>query len=278
MTETLLAPAKINLCLHVLGKRSDGYHELAMLMQRVSLYDRVHIHVDSGDEVLVRCDGLVLPDGVLNIAERAARLLLARSGQKRRIEICIEKNIPSAAGLGGGSSDAATVLLGLNRMLGLGLSREELIFEGLKLGADVPFFVFEHAAWARGVGEQLERAEKLPHFHYVLVNPGVEIATKNIFENLRLTSLERPVNLPAFDTTREGLIAGLHNDLEPPAIEVCSVVSDVKSALCSTRPAGVLMSGSGATVFALYDDHDSALSSRDLMRTRGWWSEVVEPV
>ena len=127
MNRSFLAPAKVNLCLHVLGRRPDGYHELAMLMQRISLCDRITLEVKPAAETQVVCRGMELPPGEENIAARAARSLLARAGLARQVTIEIEKRIPVAAGLGGGSSDAATVLTGLDAMLGLGLERETLL-------------------------------------------------------------------------------------------------------------------------------------------------------
>ena len=141
MSCKLLAPAKINLCLHVLARRPDGYHELAMLMQRVSLYDELSLTLNDSGEVHLRCDGLVLAPGEENLVVRAARALLRETDCPLGVDIELEKRIPVAAGLGGGSSDAASLLLGLNRLAGLGRSRQELMALGLTLGADVPFFI-----------------------------------------------------------------------------------------------------------------------------------------
>ena len=152
--KTVFTPAKVNLCLHVLGKRSDGYHELAMLMQRVAIYDRLDIELVAGSDVSVQCPGLELDDGEQNIVEKAARMFLAHVDIKQGISIVMEKNIPVAAGLGGGSSNAAAVLETLDELLGLGLPCSELMMLGVQLGADVPFFLYKQTAWATGIGEQ----------------------------------------------------------------------------------------------------------------------------
>jgi len=157
--ETFYAPAKVNLYLEVLGRRPDGYHDLSMIMQRISLYDRIDISLGGDPGVRVVCEGVPLGKGEENIAARAAKRILDLSGERVGVDIRIEKKIPVAAGLGGGSSDAASVLLGLNDMLRLDLSREILMKEGGALGADVPFFVLGRTAWARGVGDVLEEID-----------------------------------------------------------------------------------------------------------------------
>ena len=153
--KTVFAPAKVNLCLHVLGRRGDGYHELAMLMQRIALFDRLDIELVAGNDVTVVCPGLDLANGEQNIVEKAARLILGHVDQKQGVSIVMEKNIPAAAGLGGGSSDAAAVLQALDQLLGLRLPNAELMGLGVSLGADVPFFLFGQTAWATGIGEYL---------------------------------------------------------------------------------------------------------------------------
>lgn len=279
MTKTILAPAKINLCLHVLGKRPDGYHDLLMLMQRVSLYDRIDLTLTREEGVRVHCDGLVLAAGEENIASRAARRMLDLAGSPSGIEIVISKTIPVAAGLGGGSSDAAAVLSGLNEALGLELSREELMREGVKLGADVPFFLYESAAWARGIGDLLSPAPKLPDVTYVLVNPGIAVATAWVYQNLQLTSTRQVDKLPQFSATVPSLIGQLHNDLEPVTIGRFPVIAQVKERLLEAGAEGALMSGSGATVFGVFADKVEAERAADKLKGEsGWRVFVVSPV
>ncbi len=278
MEKVILAPAKINLCLHVLGKRPDGYHELAMIMQRVSLYDRVRLVLSGAPGVRVACRGLALAPGEENIAARAARSLLRRApGQG--VDIFLEKEIPTAAGLGGGSSDAAAVLVGLDEMLGLGLSREELMAEGAALGADVPFFIFGGAALATGIGTELAPVDGLPAVWYVLVNPGVAVSTAWVYGNLGLTTTASVAKLPGFPRTIEELTAQLHNDLEGVTAGHYPQIGEVKQRLLQQGAAGALMSGSGPTVFGVFASEDAARrGAAALTDTPGWKVFVVQPV
>lgn len=279
-TREFLAPAKINLCLHVLGRRPDGYHELAMVMQRVSLYDRLRLSLTDEPGVRVTCPGLELsPDGE-NIAARAARRLLARAGESRGVEIVIDKQIPVAAGLGGGSSDAATVLMGLNEMLELGLERDVLMAEGAHLGADVPFFIFGADAWATGIGNLLQKIKGMPPLWYVLVNPGLAVSTAWVYQNLGLTSKIEAAKLPRFSRTIGGIVSLLHNDLERVTISRYPLVATVKEELAASGAVGVLMSGSGPTVFGVFADEVSARKATDELRRShsDWRIFVVQPV
>ncbi|MDF1580049.1 MAG: 4-(cytidine 5'-diphospho)-2-C-methyl-D-erythritol kinase [Desulfuromonadales bacterium] len=275
----LQAPAKINLCLHVLGKRPDGYHELAMLMQRVSLYDEITLELTAEPGVNVVCDGLVLAAGEENIAARAAQQLLEINDHSGGIRIVIDKHIPVAAGLGGGSSDAATVLTGLNQLLGLGLSRAELMRIGVKLGADVPFFIFGKTAWATGIGDRLQAVAGLPDVCYLLVNPKVAVATKWVYENLVLTSKNDAARLPRFSGQAAELIALLHNDLEAATLPKFPQVKIVKDRLLAAGAQGVLMSGSGATVFGVYPSRSAAdAAAEELRGATDWRVFSVQPI
>lgn len=273
------APAKINLCLHVEGRRPDGYHDLAMLMQRISLADRLTLELEPAPGVRIECPGVALPPGGENIALRAARRMLELADNKCGVALRVEKGIPVAAGLGGGSSDAATVLLALNELLGLRLSPAELGVEGLRLGADVPFFLFQHTAWATGVGERLQAVTGLPPVWYLLVNPGVEVSTAWVFQNLRLTSPGAVTKLPALPSTIGELLRLLHNDLEPVTISRYPVVGRIKQRLLEVGALGALMSGSGPTVFGVFSDFASAQTAqRAFALESGWRSWLVCPM
>ena len=271
MTRTLLAPAKINLCLHVLRKRTDGYHDLAMLMQRISLYDRIELTLNASGAVRVRCDGVALAAGEENIAARAARRVLELTGSRQGVEIVIDRQIPVAAGLGGGSSDAASVLLGLNDMLGAGLTQPQLMAEGAKLGADVPFFLFAAPAWATGIGDVLRTVPPLPEVCYVLVNPGVAVSTAAVYQNLRLTSPDEVTKLPGFPSTVPELAAFLHNDLEQVTIGRHPQLAAIKTRLCDLGAAGALMSGSGPTLFGVFASAKVAEAARKVLATESSW-------
>ncbi len=266
------SPAKINLCLHVLGRREDGYHELAMAMQRVDLCDRIRITLTGATGVRVNCAGVALADGEENIAARAARLILAEAGIAAGVEIEIEKQIPVAAGLGGGSSNAATVLQGLDRLLGLQLGKERLMALGVELGADVPFFIFAAPAWATGIGTRLEPLGKLPAVAYLLVNPKIAVSTAWVYQSLELTRGGELANLPRFSVAgRDDLCAALHNDLERVTLQRYPLIAEIKQQLRDQGALGALMSGSGATVFGVFPDFSAACAAGKRLAERHDW-------
>lgn len=269
---TVRAAAKINLCLHVLGRREDGYHELAMAMQRVSLFDDIHLSLTSEQAVSVCCDGLELEKGGENIAAKAARLLFKEKKTDCGVEITITKRIPVAAGLGGGSSDAAAVLTGLNELLQLGLSRRVLMGLGAQLGADVPFFIFAAPAWATGTGTTLEALPSLPSVAYLLVNPGFGVSTAAVYQSLRLTKGGHLANLPRFSAvTSDDLCANLHNDLERVTLDRYPEINEVKKQLMEQGALGALMSGSGATVFGVFEDIETATRVGNILKAQTRW-------
>jgi len=280
MKKVVHAPAKINLCLHVTGRREDGYHDLATLMQRVAIQDRLEIAISSGTEITVCCPQLVLSPGVENIAARAARLFLSYTGEECSVAVRIDKKIPAAAGMGGGSSNAASVLLALNDMLGVKLSQSELISIGVTIGADVPFFLYDQSsAWATGVGERLQPWPGLPPTTFVLVNPGIEVSTAWVFKTLGLTCSRPIAKIPRFPVRTSGLVRLLHNDLEVVTCQRYPVITTIKERLLVGGAAGALMSGSGPTVFGVFDDQDLAGKvARTLSTETDWWVQVVNPL
>ncbi len=279
MREVFSAPAKVNLCLRVLGRRADGYHDLLMLMQQVSLADEVEIVLRDEVGVRVACSGLALAAGEENIAARAARAVLGASDYRGGVSVRIDKRIPVAAGLGGGSSDAAAVLCGLNRMLGAPLSQRQLLALGARLGADVPFFVFGAAAWARGVGDLLDEVPALPPVWYVLVNPGFAVSTAWVYGNLGLTSPGDVAKLPEFSGSTGDLLRLLHNDLEPVTLGRFPEVGRIKDALLQVGALGALMSGSGPTVFGVFSSEEAAgRACEQLSHEKSWRIFKVHPL
>jgi 4-diphosphocytidyl-2-C-methyl-D-erythritol kinase len=279
MQKVFQAPAKINTSLYVMGRRDDGYHDLAMLMQAVTLFDRITLTVTSGDAVRVVCPGVDLPDGADNIAASAALALMAEAGQAYAVTIEIDKQIPVAAGLGGGSSDAATVLLGLNEMCRFGFERDALMSIGGQLGADIPFFVFGQTAWATGVGDRLEPVGAMPTIWYVLVNPGVEVSTSWVYENLALTSHGDLTKLRRFPISVEELERLLYNDLESVTMQHYPVLLEVKQQLANHGALGTLMSGSGPTVFGLFSSEETARATAAVLNGQsGWRAYAVQPL
>jgi len=276
-TVTFKAPAKVNYLLDVIRRRPDGYHELRMIMQRVNLCDDISITLNDSAEINVICGRRGVPDGPGNIAWKAARAMLDISGCSRGAVIRITKNIPVAAGLGGGSSDAATVLMGMNELLELGLSDQRLMEIGLKLGADVPFFVFKKTALAEGIGEELTAMPAMPKAWILLVNPGVHVSTAWVYSNLQLTNRGELNKLPILFRTAEDICSVFSNDLETVTIPAFPVIDEIKQSMLRLGAVASLMSGSGPTVFGLYRDQTAAEQAcRELSSTTGWFVAVAE--
>ena len=262
---TVENPAKINLFLKVCHRRSDGYHEIETLMQKIDLVDRVRLEA-GGDTIRLACPGSDLPEDEGNLAFRAARLLLAKGGVESGVDIVLEKRIPVAAGLGGGSSDAAAVLSGVNLLFDLGLDQGELLGLGRQLGADVPFFVTGYrAAWATGIGDRLTEAAPLDDgCLLVLVNPGFHVSTRWVYESFALTTGDNPYILArdwSGPQQQNGVEKNprqsansleLFNDLEAVTVNKFPEIGDIKCELLATGAEKVLMSGSGPTVFGIF--------------------------
>lgn len=245
------APAKINLSLRILSRRPDGYHDLRSFMQKLDLFDVVRVTRMDRPGVLCRCQGRVIPGQGKNIALLAAEKFQQATDMAGGITIDLEKNIPVAAGLGGGSSDAAAVLLALNRLCGAPLSEDKLLQMGLSLGADVPFFLLPaSAAWAEGVGELLTPSPSVAGYHILLVNPGFHLSTRWVYENFQLTSEVMKGKKNSFPDWIEDI--PLVNDLAAVTMgrypELAALAQEMYS--CGAR--SVLMSGSGPTMFALF--------------------------
>lgn len=273
----LKAPAKVNYRLDVLGKRTDGYHDLRMIMQRIDLCDEIEITITSRRQIRVACGMDGVPSGQGNIAWRAADALLLEAGKNVGLNIAITKNIPVAAGLGGGSTDAAAVLDGVNTLLGLGLSDEKLMEIGVKLGADVPFFIFKKTALAEGIGEKLSPVEGLPSVWLVLVNPNIHVSTAWVYQNLALTNVKEDYKLPRFSGRIDDICSVLSNDLETVTIQRFPVIQEIKDSLLSIGACGVLMSGSGPTVFGVFAEEATARqAAADLAKDTNWFAVAVK--
>jgi 4-diphosphocytidyl-2-C-methyl-D-erythritol kinase len=263
------APAKINLTLRVVGRRADGYHLLDTVMVPVSLYDDIDIRkvrvtkkTRETDRPLIKviCSNPAVPNGRGNLVYRAAELLLAKAKIKQPIEIRIRKRIPVGAGLGGGSSDAAATLNGLNRLFKLSLSAKTLERLGLTLGTDVPFFVRGRPARARGIGERLQPLHGLPAMSAVLVYPGFAVSTAWVYRNLprKLTipDLNNSILLRLKDVGDLGAL--MVNDLEIITLNRYPKIAIIKEKLLRAGAAACLMSGSGSSVFGIFHSNRKA--------------------
>ena len=271
----LLAPAKLNLALHVLGKRPDGYHELVTLMQPVSVFDELEIVL--GEQGLsLRCSDPQL-QGEDNLVLRAAKAFYRASGLRPSASFVLTKHIPVAAGLGGGSSDAAATLKGLNALHGEPLSPAQLAELAAGLGADVPFFLCGTTALCTGTGTQLQPLPGFPRLHYVLVNPGIQIPTAWVYKQFdslwTSTSPRSRINRPQ----GLGQIELLHNDLEQVSVAAWPEIGEIKKALVEAGAIGALMSGSGPTVFGVFVSRADAARAKQRLQAAGrWWVRCCE--
>ena len=289
------APAKINLFLRVTGRRADGYHTLQTRMQKVGLFDLLEVQ-RGGEGVRLHCVGADLPENADNLVHRAASLFLETVAQRRGrtlggVKISLTKNIPIAAGLGGGSSDAAAALKALNSLFETGLTAGELAAMGLELGADVPFFLADTpAALAVGIGEILTPVAPLSGCFVLLVNPGFSVSTRWVYQTFALTKEEKttifknfresadPAGQPCLSATVEGLPAALENDLETVTITRYPEIGRIKEELLAHGAVAALMSGSGPTVFALFSDQQAAETCRVLFARRFRQIYLVPPL
>ncbi|MCX8116460.1 MAG: 4-(cytidine 5'-diphospho)-2-C-methyl-D-erythritol kinase [Desulfobacterota bacterium] len=269
----VLAPAKVNLRLEVLRKRPDGYHEIRTIFQKISLFDSLRFSLRPGRGIRITTDHPTLPTGERNLVYRAVKAFLKETRHSLSVEIHIKKGIPIGAGLGGGSSDAAAGLDALNRLLKTPISRKRLMEMGREIGADVPFFLFNGSAIGRGVGDRLRKIE-LPRYFYVLIYPNFEVSTRWAYENFILTKRRNHFNLQWLLRSKKRIPKLLRNDLEGVVSQRYPEISLMKEMLLAEGAKGALMSGSGPTVFGLFNEEGEAqeafegLSRR--VRARGW--------
>jgi len=275
----ILSPAKINLFLQVTGKRPDGYHELFSLMCCVSLYDVISLHFGT-EKIEIESSHPLLPLDETNLAYQAAAVFLKALNVKEGVKIGIQKTIPIAAGLGGGSSNAASVLSGLNQHYGYPFSPDRLVAFGLTLGADVPFLLFQKPALASGVGEKLEAYRQPLPYWVVIINPGFRISTAEVFQNLnlRLTKCKKKNTKPFLKKTVYNESLHLCNDLEAVTVSRFPVIKSVKEQLMQQGAMGALMSGSGPTVFGLFPDQASAGKAMQAIGRNSRWNTYLADI
>ena len=279
-TQTVPAYAKLNLTLDILGKRDDGYHELRMVMQTVSLCDDVTVTLTDGTGVVCRVAGAELPCDERNLAVKAANAFCEALGYHGGIDIALTKRIPSEAGMAGGSADAAAVLRALDALYGAGLSDEKLCAMGLKLGADVPFCLRSRPAFVTGIGENLEHFRVHTPFYLLLVKPYKGVSTKVAFETLDFSCAEHPdcrkMRQALIANDYEGVLQSLGNTLEQSAFKLVPQIATIKRDLLGLGFDGALMSGSGSTVFALTRDPELLEKGAAVMRKKAAFIRKTE--
>ena len=272
----LKALAKINLGLDVLGRRENGYHNVRMVMQSIYLYDEVKIAKKKEPGITLTTNLKFLPTGDGNIAYKAAQLLMDEFDIQDGVSIQLKKRIPVAAGMAGGSSDGAAVLWGINQMYGLGLSRQELMDRGVKLGADVPYCIQRGTALAEGIGEKLSVLPSMPKCTILIAKPGISVSTKFVYENLHANDL-RPEQHPDVDSMIEAmkqkdlklLCERMGNVLETVTIPNYPVIRQIKERMMEHEAVGAMMSGSGPTVFGIFDSPAKARQAQKDLKASG---------
>ena len=269
----LRAYGKINLGLDVLRKREDGYHDVRMIMQTVGLYDQIDLFFRQASGIQIETNLPYLPVNENNLVYKAAQMLMEEFQVTNGVFIRLRKMIPVAAGMAGGSSDAAAVLVGINKMFHLGLSMEELMERGVKIGADVPYCIMRGTALSEGVGEKLTALPPMPQCQVLLAKPAISVSTKYVYENLCANSL-KPQQHPDIDGMIEAIGEGnllevskhLGNVLELVTARKYPVIEEIKNVMRRHGALGALMSGSGPTVFGLFDNPKAASSAYEELR------------
>lgn len=268
----LKAYGKINLGLDVLRKRPDGYHDLDMIMQTVGIYDDVVIRKTGNvGEIIVGTDTVTLPNDNGNLAYRAAKLLMDEFAIEDGVSIYINKVIPIAGGMAGGSADCAATLKGVNQLFDLGLSDKELMERGVTLGADVPYCVMGGTARARGIGDILEKLPASPQCHVIIAKPGISVSTAYVYGRIRPAQIEvRPDIEGIIEAIKNSdlhkMARLLHNVMEDVTVGEHPIISRIEDVLKENGAINAIMSGSGPTVFGLFDDKNKAEKAVDELK------------
>lgn len=268
---TLKSRAKINLSIDVLGKRQDGYHLVEMIMQTIDLYDLIEINEKDNDQITIKSTSDEIPLDCNNLVYKAANLIKKTFNINKGVEIHIKKNIPVAAGMAGGSSNAAAALVGLNKLWNLNLSNQQLEKIGLKLGADVPFCINGGAVLALGIGEELTPIKGLTKDVCILVcKPDLFVSTKEVYECIDSKDIDKRPNNKFLieclknEDTRQ-LAENMFNVLEGVTMDKHPVIQQIKDIMTNNRALGAMMSGSGPTVFGLYENREDAVKCKAIL-------------
>ena len=267
----LRAMAKINLGLDVIRKREDGYHEVRMIMQTVRMYDTLEIRKKQAPGISLRSNLPYVPSDERNLVYKAAKILMDEFHVEEGLSMKLTKSIPVAAGMAGGSSDAAAAFVGVNRLFRLGLSQEELMKRAVQVGADVPYCVMRGTALAEGIGEKLTPLPPMPECYVLIGKPGINVSTKTAYENLRLDAIQRRPDI-------DGMIAAIRNQdlrsitekmenvFEP---EKYPVISEIEKFMEERGALKAMMSGSGPTVFGIFEDREKMFAASEALKKSG---------
>lgn len=275
----LKAYGKINLALDVLRKREDGYHDVRMIMQTVGIYDGVEIKKTDSGCIEVETNLFYLPNDENNIVYKAAKLLMDEFGITSGVKIKLKKFIPVSAGMAGGSTDAASVMFGINKIFDLGLNIKELMKRGVKIGADVPYCLMRGTALSEGIGEELTRLPNMVKCPVLIAKPPISVSTKFVYENLKVNELETHPDINGMikairEQNLEGIAAKMGNVLETVTIKEYPIISELKEMMIREKAINSLMSGSGPTVFGLFRSEEEAYAAKEVIKA----SEITKQV
>lgn len=270
----LRALAKINLGLDIVGKREDGYHEVRMIMQTIQMYDVLEIQKKRTPGISLSTNLPYIPTDEGNLVFRAAKLLMDEFHVEEGLSIRLDKSIPVAAGMAGGSSDAAAAFVGVNRLFRLGLSEQQLMERAVKIGADVPYCIMRGTALAEGIGEKLTRLPGVPHMYILIGKPGVNVSTKLAYGNLNLSGITRHPDIDGMVTDIKNgdlyaMLPKMENVFEPGIIEKYPVIQKIKDLMEENGALKAMMSGSGPTVFGVFDDREKMQYAAGVLRRSG---------
>ena len=267
----LKARAKINLGLDVLGKREDGYHEVRMVMQTIGIYDRLILTKIPEEEIRITSNLAFLPVNENNLIYKAIKLLKDEYHFPGGVSVDLNKFIPVAAGMAGGSTDAASTMFGVNRLFGLNLSMGKMMELGVRLGADVPYCVMRGTALAEGIGEKLTRITPVPHMWILIAKPQINVSTRLVYEQLDMGGIQKHPDIDGIIRAIEAqdvvrIAQSMGNVLENVTVPLYPVIETIKQDMLSHGAINAMMSGSGPTVFGLFDDKDTAEHACEALR------------
>lgn len=273
------AYGKINLGLDVLRRRPDGYHEVKMIMQMVDIYDTLTFEKRADDQIVLSANREDIPCDESNLIYKAAKLLFDYKQVSYGVNIHLEKRIPVAAGMAGGSTDAAAAFTGVNELFELGVSQKELMELAVKVGADVPYCILGGCALSEGIGEVLTPLPNPPYCEMVIAKPDINVSTKYVYENLNLPELKKHPDIDGIKAAieagnLEGVIERLENVLESVTVKKYGIIQDIKDEMISLGASNAIMSGSGPTVFGFFDTREEAEAAKEKILDKELAKEV----